>query len=59
LMNFADQELILNTGFSGNFSLVVSTYLDRVGEVDISQLLLRKHEGVIIERKPNNSNAFS
>jgi alpha-glucosidase len=59
LMNFADQELILNTGFSGNFSMVVSTYLDRVGEVDISQLLLRKHEGVIIERKPNNSNAFS
>lgn len=59
LMNFADQELMVNTGFSGNFSLLVSTYMDRVGKVDLSQLSLRKYEGVIIERKPNNSNAFS
>jgi alpha-glucosidase len=48
-LNFSSDEVYLNLSQFGTGKLVISTHLDRTESVDVSNLLLRGDEGVVIE----------
>ncbi|MEJ2351011.1 MAG: DUF3459 domain-containing protein [Anaerolineales bacterium] len=48
-LNFSSDDVHLNLPQYGSGNLVISTHLDRTESVDLSNLLLRGDEGVVIE----------
>lgn len=48
-LNFSSQPSTIPTGLDGKGQLVLSTHLDRSGEVSLNYLELRPYEGVIID----------
>jgi alpha-glucosidase len=56
-LNFSAEEQRISLPSFGEGELVISTQLDRAGTVDLSDLILRGDEGVIIEIElPGESN---
>jgi len=49
VLNFSSKAQQLHLNGLGKGNLVVSTYLDRTGEVDLSSLSLRGDEGIMVE----------
>lgn len=48
-LNFSEQEQLIRLSIPASGHLVLSTYLDREESVNLSQLVLRPHEGVIVQ----------
>jgi alpha-glucosidase len=49
ILNFSSNETIITLQDSGRGKVVLSTYLDRTGEVDLCNLNLRGDEGLIVQ----------
>jgi alpha-glucosidase len=49
VLNFSSKAQQLHLNGLGKGNLVISTYLDRTGEVDLSSLPLRGDEGIMVE----------
>ena len=49
LLNFSADDLIIDLDEHGIGKLIISTNMDREEKVDLTQVNLRKHEGVIVE----------
>jgi alpha-glucosidase len=49
LLNFSSEDLNLNLPDQGAGHAILSTYLDRSGEIDLSNMKLRGNEGLLIE----------
>jgi hypothetical protein len=49
VLNFSPDEQHVSIPELGNGMVVLSTYMDRKGQVDCKDLSLRKNEGIIIE----------
>jgi alpha-glucosidase len=54
-MNFSGREQVLNLSEIGTARIILSSYLDYEGPVDLSHLRLRGNEGVVIELAIHNS----
>ena len=50
LLNFSPDRITVNLGQSGQARVQLSTYLDRDEHIDLSQVYLREHEGVVVEK---------
>jgi len=48
-LNFSDQEMRPLTGLSGKAALRLATGLDRSGTTELDRLVLKPHEGLILE----------
>lgn len=48
-LNFDGQPLAVATGLEGHGRLLLSTHMDRAGEIPIDRLELRPHEGLVID----------
>ncbi len=51
VLNFSAQDLTLQLNKGGMGLIVLSTYLDREEKVELTELHLRSHEGIIVENK--------
>jgi glycosidase len=51
VLNFSAQDLTLKIGENGSGDIILSTYLDREEKVELTELHLRSHEGIIVENE--------
>jgi alpha-glucosidase len=49
VLNFSSRELMLDLNASGTGRVILSTYLDRSEIIELTELRLRRNEGIIIE----------
>jgi hypothetical protein len=49
LLNFSADDLTLSMPELGAGKVILSTYLDKTGEIDLSNLQLRGDEGLLIQ----------
>jgi alpha-glucosidase len=48
-LNFSGENQVIRQVVSGRATLLLSTHLDRMGAIEISELTLRPHEGLVIQ----------
>lgn len=51
-LNFSSRVQVLNLADLGKGNLVITTYMDHVGPVDLSRLSLRGDEGIVVDLQP-------
>jgi alpha-glucosidase len=49
VLNFSPAELTIDLGQPGTGEVKVSTYMDREEQIHLNQIVLRSHEGIILE----------